>query len=60
MIIPPNWTAPMKKIQRVFAFLELPGAGPDLKTWTDDGELAWNSAPLLARLRGKKGDREIA
>jgi hypothetical protein len=33
---------------------------PDLKTWTDDGELAWDSTPLLARLRGKKGDREIA
>lgn len=33
---------------------------PDLKTWTDDGELAWDSTPLLARLRDKKGDREIA
>jgi MFS family permease len=28
---------------------------PDLKTWADDGELAWDSTPLLARLRGKKG-----
>jgi hypothetical protein len=25
-----------------------------------DGELAWDSTPLLACLRGKKGDREIA
>jgi hypothetical protein len=25
----------------------------DLKTWTDDGELAWDSTPLLVRLRGK-------
>jgi hypothetical protein len=33
---------------------------PDLKTWADDGELAWDSTPLLARLRGKKGGREIA
>jgi MFS family permease len=29
---------------------------PDLKTWNDDGELAWDSTPLFARLRGKKGD----
>ena len=27
---------------------------PDLKTWNDDGELAWDSTPLFARLRGKK------
>ena len=33
---------------------------PDLKTWTDDGGLAWDSTPLLARLRDKEGDREIA
>jgi hypothetical protein len=33
---------------------------PDLKTWTDDGELAWDSTTLLARLRGKKADQEIA
>jgi MFS family permease len=33
---------------------------PDLKTWTDDGELAWDSTPLLARLRDKKADRDIA
>ena len=32
---------------------------PDLKTWTDDGGLAWDSMPLLARLRGKKADGEI-
>ena len=32
---------------------------PDLQTWSDDGELAWDSTPLLARLRGKKADREI-
>jgi hypothetical protein len=31
----------------------------DLKTWTDDGGLAWDSTPL-ARLCDKKGDREIA
>jgi hypothetical protein len=28
---------------------------PDLETWTD-GEPAWDSTPLLSRLRGKKGD----
>jgi MFS family permease len=33
---------------------------PDLKTWTYDGEVAWDSTPLLARLRDKKADREIA
>jgi MFS family permease len=33
---------------------------PDLKTWTDDGEVAWDSTSLLARLRDKKADREIA
>jgi hypothetical protein len=33
---------------------------PDLKTWTHDGEVAWDSTPLLARLRDKKADREIA
>ena len=32
---------------------------PDLETWSGDGELAWDSRPLLARLRGKKADREI-
>lgn len=31
-----------------------------LKTWTRDGEVAWDSTPLLARLRDKKADREIA
>ena len=33
---------------------------PDLKTWTDDGEVAWDSTPPLARLRDKKADRDIA
>jgi hypothetical protein len=33
---------------------------PDLKTWADDGEVAWDSTPLLARLREKKADRGIA
>jgi MFS family permease len=33
---------------------------PDLKTWTHDGEVAWDSTPLLARLRDKKADRDIA
>jgi hypothetical protein len=33
---------------------------PDLKTRADDGEVAWDSTPLLARLRDKKADREIA
>jgi hypothetical protein len=27
---------------------------PDLETWQNDGEPAWASPPLLARLRGKK------
>ena len=27
---------------------------PDLETWQNDGEPAWESPPLLARLRGKK------
>jgi hypothetical protein len=33
---------------------------PDLKTWTDDGGLTWDSTPLFARLRDKKGDTGIA
>jgi MFS family permease len=28
---------------------------PDLETWDQDGEPAWESTPLLARLRGKRG-----
>ncbi|HEX4093067.1 MAG TPA: MFS transporter [Trebonia sp.] len=28
---------------------------PDLQAWNDDGEPAWESTPLLGRLRGKKG-----
>jgi hypothetical protein len=27
---------------------------PDLKTWNDEGEPAWESTPLLGRLRGRK------
>ncbi len=36
------------------------GAGrlqvPDLETWSTRGEPAWESPPLLSRLRGKKGE----
>jgi hypothetical protein len=32
-----------------------PAAGTETASWTDDGELAWDSTPLFARLRGKKG-----
>jgi hypothetical protein len=28
---------------------------PDLETWDQDGEPAWESTPLLSRLRGKRG-----
>jgi MFS family permease len=32
---------------------------PDLETWQNDGEPAWESPPLLARLRGSKSTEAI-